>query len=327
MKLFHVCLVMFPADVQQLAASGGEVPSEGLDCGGVLDREGPPELPHTEEELWSPSLHQEKPPEERREELWTGGKGEQLEELVTAEFTFSAVSVKSEEEEEEEDDDEEEENRQDPWIYPQQIHRTESEFDGETHGSPELDNNSNPDQQPRTPNNSDDNWASSRGQTMLQTNHKAAVRDEGRKYDGKRHVVCPECGKRYRRSSMLTAHMRTHTGERPFACSLCGKSFSYRGSLHHHQVVHRDEKPFRCSVCLRDFSRKETLQRHMATHTGDKPFGCPICAKRFSRNSTLRLHLCTHTGEKPFGCPFCDKRFLWKKLYRSHVKMHGAMSV
>lgn len=64
---------------------------------------------------------------------------------------------------------------------------------------------------------------------------------------GKRKHVChiPDCGKTFRKTSLLRAHVRLHTGERPFVCNwfFCGKRFT----------------------------RSDELQRHARTHTGLLP--------------------------------------------------------
>ena len=55
--------------------------------------------------------------------------------------------------------------------------------------------------------------------------------------------VCPDCPKRFRFASSLTAHRVVHTRERPHRCAACGRCFSFRQSLDRHKHTHETATP------------------------------------------------------------------------------------
>ena len=98
---------------------------------------------------------------------------------------------------------------------------------------------------------------------------------------------CDVCEKRFRDSSNLQRHMRTHTNERPYECDVCGKRFTQSCSLNKaHMRIHTNEKCVRTSVmCIHTrerFRRSGHLKRHMRIHTKEKPYECDVCDKAFS---------------------------------------------
>uniref|UniRef100_UPI0037E8111D zinc finger protein 665-like n=1 Tax=Semicossyphus pulcher TaxID=241346 RepID=UPI0037E8111D len=299
------------ADFQQLLVSKEELPPE--------------------QQEWSPSLKQEdtKPPhiKEEQEELWISQEGEQLqglEEADTNKFPFTIVTVKSEDDEE---------KPQSSQLHQRQTEQMETGADGEDCGGAEPARNSDPERhlQPETEvktedssepetEDSDDDWKET-GEHQTGLNSEENFKDK-RPKNHKKSLGCSECGKTFKRTSVLTTHMRIHTGEKPLSCSECGKSFNYRGSLFKHMLVHTGEKPFSCSDCGKRFRQKEHLIGHKRVHTGEKPFSCSKCGKRFNNIGSLTKHMLVHTGEKPFSCSVCGKRFRQNEHLSGHKRVH-----
>ncbi|XP_061681122.1 zinc finger protein 202-like [Syngnathoides biaculeatus] len=172
---------------------------------------------------------------------------------------------------------------------------------------------------------------------------------------------CCVCGKTFRQTDDLVAHMKTHRGEKPsngavrakgssrkakakkhaairhevsggstpraasvqFGCPECGKTFGQKSNMITHVKTHSGEKPFACSYCDRRFHTKLHAKRHTAIHTGEKPFSCSFCGRRFREKYDLMNHVRLHTGEKPFTCAVCAKGFSRSSYLRIHKRSHS----
>ncbi|XP_075697410.1 uncharacterized protein LOC142663001 [Rhinoderma darwinii] len=131
---------------------------------------------------------------------------------------------------------------------------------------------------------------------------------------------CSECGKHFKRKSIISMHKRIHRDERPFSCSECEKCYRRKSDLTVHHRRHTGEKPYSCSECGKCFIQKSVFVQHQRIHTGEKQFSCSECGKCFSQKSDLLNHQLIHTGEKPFSCSVCGKCYNHRSPLAQHKK-------
>ncbi|XP_022823976.1 zinc finger protein OZF-like isoform X3 [Spodoptera litura] len=165
---------------------------------------------------------------------------------------------------------------------------------------------------------------------------------------------CDACPKKFKSSSNLMQHKKTHLTEKPFKCPNCSHAFSFRANLKKHLSKdrcktatsgpftctdcdktferesmlkshlkkHDTERPFACEICKMTFKYKNTLIRHMMLHEDVRPYSCPVCGKGFTCSGLLKPHMRVHTGEKPFTCEICKKKFSHKHNMQRHMLGH-----
>ncbi|XP_047430709.1 zinc finger protein 11-like [Mugil cephalus] len=116
---------------------------------------------------------------------------------------------------------------------------------------------------------------------------------------------CPDCEKKFKFASSLTAHRVIHTGERPHRCVDCGRCFSFRQSLDRHRHTHKTGCKYDCIICGETFGSLSACTEHKQTHMEDGVYTCHRCSKTFNWELPLARHLKTHTdgpnANKPAG--------------------------
>ncbi|XP_036430071.1 zinc finger protein 239 [Colossoma macropomum] len=135
---------------------------------------------------------------------------------------------------------------------------------------------------------------------------------------------CETCGKDFKRSDLLTDHVKVHKRKRPYPCDECGMMFAKPAYLKIHLRRHAGERAFTCDQCEKRFFDKYDLNVHLRDHTGERPYVCPECGKGFKRIYILNKHKRTHSKEKPFQCNVCGKAYRYVYSYRLHMKDHSA---
>uniref|UniRef100_UPI003AAA5282 uncharacterized protein n=1 Tax=Centroberyx gerrardi TaxID=166262 RepID=UPI003AAA5282 len=108
---------------------------------------------------------------------------------------------------------------------------------------------------------------------------------------------CPDCEKRFKFASSLTAHRVIHTGERPHRCGECGRCFSFRQSLDRHKHTHKTGREYDCAVCGETFQSLSARTEHKQKHMEDGVYACSHCNQKFNWELALARHLKTHTDD------------------------------
>ncbi|KAF7686260.1 hypothetical protein HF521_015622, partial [Silurus meridionalis] len=166
-------------------------------------------------------------------------------------------------------------------------------------------------------------------------------------------MSCKTCGQKFKTSSQLVAHKKTHWPVKPYACSICAKGFDRLKALKKHSERHTGDRPFSCSHCLHAFGDLPALRLHQLSKLcNPKPplngddcdlegflisngvhsrvntpmfFKCQICKGHYQKWCQYTLHLQTHTKSLSylFKCPRCGQRY---KRYRAlclHMQTHA----
>ncbi|XP_038834129.1 zinc finger protein 558-like isoform X2 [Salvelinus namaycush] len=148
---------------------------------------------------------------------------------------------------------------------------------------------------------------------------KVDKKQEGSPAPQNRTHTC-ECGKVFKKPSLLTLHMGVHT--MPYHCDQCPKRYATPGALKKHQLLHTEERPFACERCDRRYRSAYDLKVHVRIHSGERRHMCTICGKRFTQQCALVRHMRMHAGEKNYLCSICGKAFLTLGELRLHTRTH-----
>ena len=153
------------------------------------------------------------------------------------------------------------------------------------------------------------------------------------KHETSDQIACGECGKRYFNETTLKMHIRyTHSKSfKKYPCETCGKVFKFSNALVAHMNTVHSEKKEMCEQCGKKFAHKAHLFLHvknlheMANQEKDKM--CDHCGKTFKTRSQLVLHVrSAHDTSRDFVCTQCGKAFKIQSSLNHHMKFHEEKS-
>ncbi|CAB1346726.1 unnamed protein product [Coregonus sp. 'balchen'] len=168
---------------------------------------------------------------------------------------------------------------------------------------------------------------------------------------------CPTCGKSFRQSQALKAHMKSHHTSRdsqPLACFQEGCSFQTSdrkelqrhmadvhgvkavecrhhacnaifGSLQDMEAHYRMHLAFHCSQCDFSCSNKSLFRQHKQQgHAGDEELTCNFCPFATFNPVEFQQHVGHfHANEKIHQCHECSFVTAHKRVLRRHMLMHS----
>lgn len=150
-------------------------------------------------------------------------------------------------------------------------------------------------------------------------------------------IACPECNKQFYKKVYLRKHFNNvHKKGLDEVCQHCGKVFKNSKRLKAHLLTHQTEKKYKCDQCPKQFVSSGDLSRHLRVsvhpkplyspnqlrflqvHSQEKPFLCHICSKSFRRSDALNLHMDIHNKEG-FTCDMCASKFTNRRSLKEHI--------
>uniref|UniRef100_A0A182F649 C2H2-type domain-containing protein n=1 Tax=Anopheles albimanus TaxID=7167 RepID=A0A182F649_ANOAL len=116
----------------------------------------------------------------------------------------------------------------------------------------------------------------------------------------KKGNICTFCGKGFKHPSGLEEHLLIEHSDAPprFECDQCGKLFKKKSLIKLHMVTHQRNRGFACDQCDRQFHFRYQLNQHKRTVHATEPHHCPTCKVSYARHRTLQQHFKKNPNHK-----------------------------
>ncbi|NP_001085091.1 zinc finger protein 577 S homeolog [Xenopus laevis] len=132
--------------------------------------------------------------------------------------------------------------------------------------------------------------------------------------DGK-YPKCPKCGD----LEDCTCYVYKCNAKKPYICIDCGKSYRKHSLLIVHQRSHFKSQAFKCQCCEKSFLKPSHLQRHMKTH---QKYKCPECEECFRNMTLFYKHVKSQHKGRGYRCHTCQEFFQFRSDIVKHRESH-----
>jgi len=101
--------------------------------------------------------------------------------------------------------------------------------------------------------------------------------------------LCPVCGSAFLKSFQLRAHLKFHDKSVTCSNSGCTLKFRYSSEMRLHTRTHTDERAYLCDTCGYAGKSKNQLTRHRRIHTGTYTYRLSYMHLTFTRSNILLI--------------------------------------
>ncbi|XP_073842913.1 uncharacterized protein [Musca autumnalis] len=155
---------------------------------------------------------------------------------------------------------------------------------------------------------------------------------------------CEICGRRYRESRILRAHIKNmHPSYLDFKyiCEICNQKFTTPTGLNHHSLrMHRGDHSIqtrfehKCEICHSSYLNKTSLRKHLREkhHSSiDTEYICEICNQKFTKQKGLNKHYYWMHRETQLPtkhkCEICGRYYGESKVLQAHIRNKHPSSI
>lgn len=160
--------------------------------------------------------------------------------------------------------------------------------------------------------------------------------------DSAKTFSCSLCRKTFKKSSLLSRHMKSHDSNKnrmTHECNQCQKRFPSQIALLRHDIIHSDlverskiarmQEPqkFSCVVCGQTFDTPESMQSHLKSHRGKSTGNemCKLCLDVFPSRTEILRHSKNHIENATHQCCLCNKLLIMGDELIDHFLRHKGM--